>query len=386
MGVALVRVLVLNAGSSSLKASVVEGDETLLRTSVPWGDDATRALDRPSAVRAVLEALERARIPAASIEAAGHRVVHGGSIFTAPIMLDEVALASLDDLSELAPLHNAVAVETIRAAREALPGVRHVACFDTAFHAALPEAVARYPVPESWHTEWGIRRFGFHGLSVTWAVERAGDLLGRAPGELDIVVAHLGSGCSVTAVQGGRSVATSMGFTPLEGLMMGTRAGSVDPGILLHLLRTGRISLGALANTLEHRSGLLGVSGRSADVRELEASADAGDDRARLALEMFVDRAASGIGGVSVALRRLDALVFTGGIGEHAGRVRAAIVQRLAVLDLGPIAPDENGEDRMLAADAQACSADHHKPVALRIEAREDLIIARAVTTIVAPA
>ncbi len=380
------RVLVLNAGSSSLKASVVEGGETLLRTSVSWGDDATRALDRRSGVRAVLDALERARIPAASIEAAGHRVVHGGTVFTAPIVLDEAALASLDDLSELAPLHNAVAVETIRAAREALPGVRHVACFDTAFHATLPEAVARYPVPESWHTEWGIRRFGFHGLSVTWAVERAGDLLGRAPGELDIVVAHLGSGCSVTAVRGGRSVATSMGFTPLEGLMMGTRAGSVDPGILLHLLRTGRISPGALANTLEHRSGLLGVSGRSADVRELEASADAGDERARLALEMFVDRAAAGIGGVSIALHRLDALVFTGGIGEHAGRVRAAIVQRLAVLDLGPIAPDENGEDRMLAADAQAGSADDHKPAALRIEAREDLVIARAVTTIVAPA
>lgn len=254
-------------------------------------------------------------------------------------MLDEAVLESLDALGELAPLHNAVAVETIRAARTALPGVSHIACFDTAFHAALPEAVARYPVPQSWQTEWGIRRFGFHGLSIEWAVERAGDLLGRASTDLDIVVAHLGSGCSVTAVRGGRSVATSMGFTPLEGLMMGTRAGSVDPGILLHLLRTGRISVDALADILEHRSGLLGVSGRSADVRELEAAADAGDDRARLALEMFIDRAAAGIGGASVALRRLDALVFTGGIGEHAGRIRAATVERLAVFGFRQITP-----------------------------------------------
>ena len=212
----------------------------------------------------------------------------------------------------------------------------------------LPESVARYAVPESWHTEWRIRRFGFHGLSVTWAVERAGKLLGRPERELNIVVAHLGSGCWVTAVRGGRSVATSMGFTPLEGLMMGTRAGSLDPGILIHLLRTGRISPDALADALEHRSRLLGVSGRSADVREHEAAADAGDDRARLALEMFIDRAAVGVGAASVALRRLDALVFTGGIGEHGGRVRAAIVERLAVLGFRPISLDESGEDRCL--------------------------------------
>lgn len=380
------RVLVLNAGSSSLKASVVEDGHTLHRLGVPWGNDATRSADRPSGLREVLAALSRTPVAPASIEAVGHRVVHGGSVFAAPVVLDEAVLGSLDALGELAPLHNTVAVETIRAARAALPKVRHVACFDTAFHAALPEAVARYAVPESWHTEWGIRRFGFHGLSVEWAVERAGDLLGRASTDLDIVVAHLGSGCSVTAVRGGRSVGTSMGFTPLEGLMMGTRAGSVDPGILIHLLRTGRINLDALADALEHGSGLLGVSGRSADVRELEAAADAGDDRARLALEMFIDRAAAGIGGASVYLRRLDALVFTGGIGEHAGRVRAAIVERLAILGFRPIAPDEDGEDRVLPAEPLVGTNDVHPPAALRIEAREDLVIARAVTTLIAPA
>ena len=385
MGVALVRVLVLNAGSSSLKASVVDDGETLLQTSVSWGGDATRALDRPVAVQDALEAFERAGITLASVEAVGHRVVHGGGVFAAPIVLDDGVVEALDELSELAPLHNVIAVETIRAARGAVPRVPHVACFDTAFHATLPESVARYAVPESWYTEWGIRRFGFHGLSVTWAIERAGVLLGRAPAELDIVVAHLGSGCSVTAVRGGRSVATSMGFTPLEGLMMGTRAGSIDPGIVLHLLKTGRISVDGLADVLEHRSGLLGVSGRSADVRELEASAGAGDDRARLALDMFVDRAAAGIGAATVALHRLDALVFTGGIGQNAGRVRSSIVERLAVFGFRPLRLEETGKDRVLAVEGRVGAGDVYEPLALMIEAREDLVIARAVSTLVAP-
>jgi len=381
-----VRVLVLNAGSSSLKASVVEDGETLLRTSVSWGADATRATDRPSALLAVLDNLERGRVAPGSIEAVGHRVVHGGGIFTTPIAIDDAVLTSLDALGDLAPLHNSIAVDTIRAARLALPAVPQVACFDTAFHATLPEPAARYAVPDSWHDEWGIRRYGFHGLSVAWAVERAGDLLGRAPRELGLVVAHLGSGCSVTAVEGGRSVATSMGFTPLEGLMMGTRAGSLDPGILLHLLRSGTVDVDELADTLEHRSGLLGVSGRSADVRELESAADAGDERARLALEMLVDRAAAGVAAVMVSLRRLDALVFTGGIGEHAGRVRAEIVDRLAVLGLGPIPPDETGEDRVLAGTAELGPFSVRATAILRIEAREDLIVARAVAVLAAPA
>lgn len=380
------RVLVLNAGSSSLKASVVDGAETLLRTSVTWGDDATRVADRLAALRAILEAVDGAHILPTSIEAVGHRVVHGGGVFEAPIVLDESSLESLAELGELAPLHNGVAVEAIRAARKALPGLRHVACFDTAFHATLPESGVRYPVPESWHTEWGIRRFGFHGLSVTWAVERAGEILGRAATELDVVVAHLGSGCSVTAVERGRSIGTSMGFTPLEGVMMGTRAGSVDPGILVHLLRSGRTSVEALADALEHRSGLLGVSGRSADVLELEEAAGAGDDRARLALEMFVDRAAAGIGAAVTALPRLDALVFTGGIGANAGRVRAAIVERLGVIGVRAITRDETGEDRILAGDVSAGPAKEHGPTVLRIEAREDLVIARAVSVLVAPA
>ena len=375
------RVLVLNAGSSSLKASVIDDGETLLRTSVSWGGDATRAADRSSGVASILDALRRERVDTGSIGAVGHRVVHGGARFAAPVAVDGAVLDSLEVLGDLAPLHNAVAVETIRAALDALPGMPQVACFDTAFHATLPEPMARYAVPAAWHDDWGIRRFGFHGLSVAWAVERAGLLLGRPTGELGLVVAHLGSGCSVTAVEGGRSVSTSMGFTPLEGLMMGTRAGSLDPGILLHLLRTERIDVEELADTLDHRSGLRGVSGRSADVRELESLADAGDDRASLALEMFVTRAAAGIAAAAVALRRLDAVVFTGGIGEHAGRVRAAIVGRLGVLGLRPVAMDETGHDRVLPhGDDETTASAEPAPIVLRIEAREDLVIARAVT------
>jgi len=389
-----VRVLVLNAGSSSLKASVIEDRETLLRTSVSWGADAARVADRSDGLRAVLQTIERARVVPGSFDAIGHRIVHGGNTFAAPIVIDDAALVSLDALGDLAPLHNAVAMETIRAVREALPGLPNVGCFDTAFHANLPASAARYGVPESWHTDWGIRRYGFHGLSVAWAVERAGELLGQAPSALGLVVAHLGSGCSVTTVQDGRSVSTSMGYTPLEGLMMGTRSGSIDPGILIHLLRARRLGLEELADTLEHRSGLLGISGRSADVRELEAAADAGDERARLALDMFVARAAAGVATAIVSLKRLDAVAFTGGIGEHAGRVRAAIVDRLVAIGVGPIASDETGEDRVLAGDwgedrvlagdwGEAATA-VRRPKVLRIEAREDLIVARAVTALVA--
>lgn len=392
------RVLVLNAGSSSLKASVIEDGQTLHRLSVSWGDDATREAGRSDGLTAVFEAMQWAGFEPGSFDAVGHRIVHGGDVFRSPIVIDAAALVSLDALGELAPLHNTIAIETIRAVREALPALPGVGCFDTAFHAGLPASAARYGVPESWYTDWGIRRFGFHGLSVAWAVERAAVLLDRAPAELGLVVAHLGSGCSVTAVQGGRSVSTSMGFTPLEGLMMGTRAGSIDPGILIHLLRTRRLELEELADTLEHRSGLLGVSGRSADIRELEKLADAGNEPASLAVEIFVGRAAAGIAAAAVGLRRLDAVIFTGGIGEHAGRVRAAIVDRLAVIGLRPVATDETAEDRVLAAgetDAPfagvglagaSSSSTVPAPVVLRVEAREDLVIARAVSDLIGPA
>ena len=307
----------------------------------------------------------------AGTRAVAHRVVHGGPDFTQPTVIDEATLAAIDRLAPLAPLHNPIAAATIRAARGLLAKVPHVAVFDTSFHATLPEVARRYPVPDGW-TDWGVRRYGFHGLSVAWSVERAGQLLDRRPDTLGLVVAHLGNGCSVTAVDAGRSVATSMGMTPLEGLMMGTRAGSIDPGILLLALRDRRLDADELAEVLDHRSGLLAVSGSSSDMRELKAAADRGDPAAALAIDMFVDRAAAGIAAAATALPRLDALVFTGGIGEHAGQVRAGIVERLAVLGCDPVEPDDPGGDRMLSSQRSG------GPAVLRIDAREDVVAARA--------
>ncbi|MBM4407252.1 MAG: acetate/propionate family kinase [Chloroflexi bacterium] len=363
-------VLVLNAGSSSLKASLVDSGsgETLERADVRVGDDATRRRGWAQLVDAALES-----VPVHSIEAVGHRVVHGGARFRAATRVDDAVLDTIDDLADLAPLHNPVAAATIRAARARLAAVPHVACFDTAFHAGLPEAEFRYPVPEGWYRDWGVRRFGFHGLSVEWSVRRTVELLGRPPASLRLVVAHLGSGCSVTAVDGGRSAATSMGMTPLEGLMMGTRAGSIDPAIPLALLRDGRVSTEELAAALDHGSGLLAVAG-TADMRTIEAAASAGDERATLALDMFVRRAAAGVAAAATALPSLDAIAFTAGIGEHAAGVRAAIVGRLGVLGVAPIASAHVSEDAVLSAPGA--------PVAvLRIEAREDLVIAGQTAT-----
>lgn len=373
------RVLVLNPGSSSLKASVIETPrrDALAKTTIAWGADATRSADRTSAISSVLRAVEEAGIATTSIDAVGYRVVHGGTRYVGPVLVDDATLEAIEDLAELAPLHNRIAVETIRASRHALPHVPHVAAFDTAFHAGLPVAGYRYPVPTNWFQDWGIRRYGFHGLSVAWSVARASELLGLPASELRVVVAHLGSGCSVTAVDGGGPVDTSMGMTPLEGLMMGTRAGSVDPGILLALLRDGRASVAELEDALDHRSGLLGVSGRSSDVRELLAAEATGDEAAGLALEMFIRRAAAGIAAAATCLPSVDAIVFTGGIGENSTVIRARIASRLGILGVPPIPTGDVAEDRVLA------TASAGVPAVLRIESREDIVIAEAVIEVV---
>jgi acetate kinase len=341
-------VLVLNAGSSSLKGSLLEngGTLTLGRVETRLGDDATQARGIESAVRQIVEQLARDRRP----RIVGHRVVHGGTRFHQPVLVDDGVLEGIEAMAGFAPLHNPVAAQVIRAARSALQDVPQVAVFDTAFHATLEPAEYRYPLPARWYEEWGIRRFGFHGISVAWSAQRASELLRRPASELNLVVAHLGNGCSVTAVAGGRSVSTSMGLTPLEGLMMGTRAGSIDPGILLYLLRQGRVDAAGLESALDHESGLVAI--------------------ASSALEMFAHRAASGIAATATALPSIDALVFTGGIGEHAARVRQSIVARLGVLGLDPIEAIDLNQDGPLSG-AKARIA------VLRIEAREDALIAR---------
>ena len=358
------RVLVLNPGSSTLKAAVLvaESGEVVADDTIDWQAGLDGAAD------VVARAIER--LSAGTADAVGYRVVHGGSRYTGPAAVDEALLRAIEELDALAPLHNKRAVSVMRAAKQLLPNLPHVACFDTAFHADLPEEARSYPLPAEWVERWGIRRYGFHGLSVTWAVRRASELLGKSREDLALVVAHLGSGCSVTAVDGGRSVDTSMGFTPYEGLMMGTRAGSVDPGILLRLAADG-VPVEELADGLGHRAGFAAIAGTS-DVREVERRAMAGDAVARLAVDMFVHRAAGCVAAVATSLPRIDVLVFTGGIGEHSHLIRAAIVRRLGSLGI----PDD-----VRNADADAVLAQGQSSV-LVIQAREDRVIAEEVAAL----
>jgi acetate kinase len=364
------RVLVLNSGSSTLKASVlaVGSDDAQASSTVPMRGVG----DAPDALRRASEAIVAAGIDLSSVGAVGHRVVHGGSVFTRTTLIDDAVLERIRELAWLAPLHNPVAAGVIAAARAALPGVPHAAAFDTAFHATLPAEAYVYAVPYEWYKDWGYRRIGFHGLSLTWSLERAGVLLGRE--DVGIVVAHLGAGCSVSAVWRGRSVSTSMGMTPLEGLVMGTRAGSVDPGVLLAAQRDHGLDPRALEDALEHRSGLLALSGRTADMRELLAHAPT-DERAALAIAVFERSAAGAIAAAATALPRLDAVVFTGGIGENAASVRAGIVRRLAAIGVPPVANESLTADRALVV----------RPVAvLVVFAREDAVIARELRALTA--
>lgn len=361
--------LVLNAGSSTLKGSVLaEGSENpQASVTVPM-----RGIGEASeAFRQTLQAVKDTGVDVSTIEAVGHRVVHGGSLFTRTTVIDDAVLGRIRELSWLAPLHNPLAAEVIAASRIALPQIPHAAAFDSAFHATLPEEAYVYPLPYDWYSGWGYRRYGFHGLSVAWSVERAASLLERD--NLGLVVAHLGNGCSVTAVWHGRSVSTSMGMTPLEGLVMGTRGGSVDPGILLAAERDHGLDHRALEDVLEHRSGLLGLSGRSGDMRELLEMAPT-DERAALAIAVFERSAAGAIAAATTALPHLDAVVFTGGIGEHAGGVRGAIVRRLASIGVPLVGDTSVNSDAVLAATPSAV---------LVVFAREDVVIAREVRALV---
>jgi acetate kinase len=334
--VARLNVLVVNAGSTSLKLSVVSPD------------------DSAAPVASLAEVPE-------GLDAVAHRVVHGGARFREPVVIDDEVREELAELSELAPLHNAPAVAAIDEARHRLPGLPHVAVFDTAFHATIPEAASTYAVPRRWREEWGIRRFGFHGLSVAWAAERV-----RVQ---RLVVCHLGGGCSATAVLDGCSVDTTMGFSPLEGVPMATRSGSIDPEILLYLLRQGRASAPALEHALEHESGLLGLGGAT----RIDALERSGTREALLAIEIFCRRVAAAVGALATSLGGLDALVFTAGIGEGVPAVRERVCGRLGFL--GVRLDEQANRDAHL--DADVSSPDSGVRVWV-VHAREDLIAARA--------
>jgi acetate kinase len=357
------RVLVVNAGSSSLKLRVLDADDTLIATAdLP----APRGEVDPEALSAALGGL-------GAIDAVGHRIVHGGTAFSAPVVVDPSVVARLEALTELAPLHQPKSLAALAAISEALPQTPAVACFDTAFHAALPAAAFTYALPPEWRKRWDLRRFGFHGLSHAYASRRAAELLGRPVADLRLVTCHLGAGASLAAVAGGRSVDTTMGFTPLEGLVMATRSGSVDPGLVLWLAEHVGMPTGELAATLEHRSGLLGLAG-TADMRTILAAAAAGDPAARLAIEVYLHRLRGAIAAMAAAMDGLDGLVFTGGVGENAPAIRAGATDGLGFLGvaLDPAANERGEGDRGIG-----------HPVAtvrtLVVAAREDLEIARQV-------
>jgi len=356
-------VLILNAGSSTLKWVVLDAlsQNISARGALDWNVSAMNRSEQEAQLRAALNQVER-------IDAIGHRVVHGGT-FSEAVIVDAAVRAAIQDLADLAPLHNPAALAGIELSSQLYPGVPQVAAFDTAFHTTIPDAAAVYPLPREWTEQWGLRRMGFHGLSVQHAVARATDLLGEVPARL--VVCHLGAGCSVTAVANGRSVDTTMGFTPLEGVMMAVRSGSVDPGLLLYLLRSNKVSVAELEATLNGRSGLLGVSALSADLRVIVEAAQSGNARAALACDMFVHRVVGAIGAMTGVLGGLDALVFTAGIGENSTLIRERVVQPFGYLGLRL--------DRAANAATAVCDTDiaasDATVRALVIAAREDLAI-----------
>jgi acetate kinase len=305
-------------------------------------------------------------------------VVHGGTAFVDAAVVDGDILARLEALSPLAPLHQPRSIAGIRWTTELLPAVPQIACFDTAFHAGIPAAAATYALPAAWRERWPIRRFGFHGLSHAWASRRAAELLGRPIEELRIVTCHLGAGASLAAVAGGRSVDTTMGFTPLEGLVMATRSGSVDPGLVLWLQQQAGLPVEAIADGLEHESGLAGLAG-TADMREVLAASARGEARALLARDVYLHSLRAGIAAMTAALDGLDALVFTGGVGEHAPSIRAGAVDGLGFLGLSIDAGRNaaNGGDGLVSRDDAAVAV-------LVVAAREELEIARQVRSVMA--
>jgi acetate kinase len=355
----------MNMGSSSLKWVVLDASSEQIKQQggAQWHGAAGGQHEAE---------LQEALGGVGEVDAVGHRVVHGGLDFRDPTLIDESVRQGIQSLAELAPLHNPAALAGIDAARKHFPDVPQIAAFDTAFHRDIPEASATYPIPWDWTNRWQLRRFGFHGLSVQYAVERAQELLGGLPRR--VVVCHLGAGCSVTAVLDGRSINTSMGFTPLEGTMMTQRSGSVDPGMLVYLLTRGGIRPDELDRGLNEQSGLFGVSGVSADLRDVLRAVDEGHQRATLARDMFVHRLVETIGGMLGSLGGLDALVFTGGIGEHSAAIRQAACASFEFLGLR-VERDRNQADPV-AADV---AAPESQVRVLVVTAREDLAIVRQV-------
>ncbi|HXR10865.1 MAG TPA: acetate/propionate family kinase [Gaiellaceae bacterium] len=343
------RVLVVNAGSSSLKLSVLDGDELV------WSGSELDEID--------------------TVDAVGHRIVHGGTEFVEPVLIDAEVVRRLEALTDLAPLHQPKSLRALALVSRELPDVPAVACFDTAFHARMPATATTYALPREWRTRWDLRKFGFHGLSHEYASARALELAG-APAATRVVTCHLGAGASLAAVRDGHSVDTTMGFTPLDGLVMATRSGEVDPGLILWLEEHMGMPPSELASTLEHRSGLLGLTG-TADMKTILEREAAGDEQAALAVGIYLHRLRGGIAAMTAALGGLDVLVFTGGVGERSAPVRARAAEGLEFLGVGidPARNDSPQLDAEVGADGAAVRS-------FAVAAREDLQIARGVRAV----
>ncbi len=364
------RVLVVNAGSSSLKLTLLDRENRAITSREL---DAPRAQVDPEELEGALSS------QLGEADAIGHRIVHGGERYRHAVLIDAGVREALGELVELAPLHQPKSLAALDSVSAALPGLPAVACFDTAFHATLPAAASTYALPAEWRERWGLRRYGFHGLSHGWVARRAPEMLAREPAGLRIVSCHLGSGASLCAITDGRSLDTTMGFTPLEGLVMATRSGSVDPGMLLWLAGQEGLSIAEMEDALEHRSGLLGLAG-SPDMREIVARAEAGDERARLGLDVYVHRLRGGIAAMAAALGGLDALVFTGGVGEHSAAVRSRAAAGLGFLGVAL----NDAANRDTSGDVDV-SADAARVRTLVIAAREDVEIARQTRAVLTP-
>ncbi|OBI95423.1 acetate kinase [Mycobacterium alsense] len=370
-------VLVINAGSSSLKYQLVEPDTGVTRTGggiQQIGEPSSRVADHEEALRLAFAQLGEAGVDlgARDLVAVGHRVVHGGNDFYRPTVLDDARIAELEKLSELAPLHNPPAVQGIKVARRLLPDVAHVAVFDTAFFHDLPAAAATYAMNRELAERWRIRRYGFHGTSHRYVGERAAEFLGRPLGGVNQIVLHLGNGASASAIAGGRPVETSMGLTPLEGLVMGTRSGDIDPGVISYLWRRANMDVDKIESMLNNQSGVWGLAGER-DFRRLRAMIESGDDAAQLAYDVFIHRLRKYIGAYLAVLGHTDVITFTAGIGENDAAVRR---DALAGLEELGIAVDQR---RNLAAGAGArrISADGSRIAVLVIPTNEELAIAR---------
>ena len=396
-------ILVVNAGSSSVKFALFrfDGLELTATALLDWHGHSHKAsltlsrssretesheLDAPdyrsgvvNSLRILRHAIDDAKEAQSAIRVVGHRLIHGGEEIRRPVRIDAKMKKTIAEFAQLAPLHIPPGLEAIAASETTLPGVVQVGVFDTAFFAQVPPAAFLYPLPYEWYEQWGIRRFGYHGISHAYCSERAAEMLDHDSNQLRLVICHLGQGASVTAVHGGVALNNSMGFTPLEGLMMGTRSGTIDPGILLHMLRTHGFSVDQIDDILHNQSGLLGLSGISSDFRQVEDAASSGNRRAQLALNVYVHRVREQIGAFAVTLGGLDALVFTGGIGENSMWLRKEVCQGLDCLGVHMDDP----RNQASRADCDIAAVDAHVRV-LVIHTREDLMIARQARQLVA--